>query len=764
MQPRFGIRTKLLLSILAILLISYSTLLYSTMKTLSASLHTEVNKNLDANLKFARSQYLERANIVKYSLLQPSMSDVVQQEMLEKNLPWLAKRVERWHAVLPFLELMVLLDADKRVLAWSNGSANGQRLDVPGVVDQALASKRVIVSTEILPAALLCQAGVRDYCSAQKVNSEALVVTVTIPVIQEDGKVLGCLVTGEILNQHQTMPNQLKELVGKDVEVTITQGGLRIASTLPQDLPGSTSLSPRVIDVLERGEVYRGEAEIGPNKYETAIDPLLNSRGEFVGSLSVAISTESFKNIRRENLDNILVSAFLGILCSFALAFLASRQLPGPLRQLAAGARRIEEGDLDQRIEDSHQDEVGMLASSFNTMAEALKERDRIITRKTGDLQELNEQLERMVVQRTSALTMEMGRLEAVLTSMAEGVVVTDLNNRVVLFNPAAQQMFELVPHRVIGQPIEQVCETAGFTPLLERIREIGESDRPIGSTQELSVQGKRLNVFLSSLSDEQSRFAGIVLSIRDVTVEEQVDRMKTEFISTVSHELKTPLTSMKGSLQLLLTRGKWLTETERQLLAVCLRNTQRLIRLISEILDISGIESGGMAFKLRPVSIGEVTVYAVEEIKSYAMGRDITIVNSVGQHLPLVYGDSDRLIQVVTNLLSNAVKFSPEGKVVMVSAEQEGNYVTVSVADRGKVIEWSDRDKLFKKFQQIESSERGKVAGTGLGLAICKEIIDRHHGRIFYTAAKECGNTFSFTVPIIGERDGKGQDSHCGR
>ncbi|HBG06617.1 MAG: PAS domain-containing sensor histidine kinase [Geobacteraceae bacterium GWC2_58_44] len=761
MQPRFGIRTKLLLSILAILLVSYSTLLYSTMKTLSASLRTEIDKNLEANLKFARSQYLERAQIVKFSLLQPTMSDVVQQQIRTGNRAWLSDRLERWHAVLPFLQLMVMVDADKRVLARLDGSANGERFDLPGVLDQALAGKRVIISTEIVPAALLCRAGVRDYCRLQKENGEALVVTVAVPVLDADGKVLGCIVTGEILNQRQNLPSELKELFGSDVEVTITQRGFRIASTLAEHFPGSTSLSPRVIDVLERGEVFRGEAELGPRLYETAIDPLLNSRGDFVGSLSVAVSTESFKKIRRENLDNILASAFLGILCSFALAFVASRQLTGPLRQLAAGARRIEEGDLDQRVEDSHDDEVGMLASSFNTMACALKERDQIITRKTVDLQELNEQLEKMVVQRTCALTMEMGRLEAVLTSMAEGVVVTDLNNRVVLFNPAAQQMFELVPHRVIGQPIEQVCASEGFSPLLERIRELGESNRPIGSREELSVKGKRLNVYLSSLSDEQGHFAGMVLSIRDVTVEEQVDRMKTEFISTVSHELKTPLTSMKGSLQLLLTRGKWLTEIERQLLAVCLRNTQRLIRLISEILDISGIESGGMIFNFKPVSVGEVTVYAVEEIKSYAMGRDITVVNSVGQHLPLVYGDSDRLIQVVTNLLSNAVKFSPEGKVVMVTAEQEGNYVTVSVADRGQVIKWSDRDKLFKKFQQIESSERGKVAGTGLGLAICKEIVERHHGRIFYTAAKEWGNTFSFTVPVIGERDGKGQDSH---
>jgi PAS domain S-box-containing protein len=503
--------------------------------------------------------------------------------------------------------------------------------------------------------------------------------------------------------------------------------------------------------------MYRGEAEIGSRNYETAIDPLLNSRGEFVGSLSVAVSKERFESIRRESLQNIIASALLGIICSFALAFMASGQLTGPLRALAAGARRIEEGDLEQRIEDNNSDEVGMLAASFNTMSDALKQRDRIITAKTADLQELNEQLERKVIERTGALAMEMGRLEAVLTSMVEGVVVTDRNNRVVLFNPAAQQLFELVPYRVVGQPIEQVCTLGGFTALLGRIKELGKLGESTASKEELEVRGKSLITYLSSLTDESGEFAGIVLSIRDVTVEQEVDRMKTDFISTVSHELKTPLTSMKGSLQLLLTRGKWLTDTERQLLTVCFRNTQRLIRLISEILDISGIESGGMVFNLKPVSIGEVSVYAIEEIKSYAMGRDISIVNSIGEHLPLVYGDSDRLIQVITNLLSNAVKFSPEGKVVMVNAEQEGNYLTVSVADRGTTIKPSERDKLFKKFQQIEGLERGRAHGTGLGLAICKEIVERHHGRIFYTAAKEQGNTFSFTVPIIGVEDAKG-------
>ena len=754
MQPRFGIRTKLLLSILAILLVSYSTLLYSTMNSLSASLHYEIDKNLEANLKFARSQYFDRTDIVKYSLTQSSHSRSMHKQLQQRDSKGLTERVERWRSVLPFLEMMVVLDADQRILARLNGPADGKRLELPGLVDQAISSRKVMVSTELVPAALLCRSGVRDYCRAGR--GEALMVTVVIPVLGSEGRILGCIVTGDILNQQPNLPVPM-QVFGKDVEVSITQRGKRIASSQAQNLSDSVALAPRVIEMLERGEVYRGEAEIGTRRYETAIDPLLNSRGEFVGSLSVAVSKESFQKIRRESLENIIASAFLGILGSFALAYMASRRLTDPLRALAAGARRIEVGDLEQRVEENNDDEVGMLASSFNTMADALKERDRIITAKTADLQELNEQLERKVNERTGALTTEMGRLEAVLTSMVEGVVVTDRNNRVVLFNPAAQQLFELVPYRVVGQPIEQVCTMGGFSPLLARIKEMEKQGGSTGSKEELEVKGKRLTTYLSSLSDDAGEFAGVVMSIRDVTVEQEVDRMKTEFISTVSHELKTPLTSMKGSLQLLLTRGKWLTDTERQLLTVCFRNTQRLIRLISEILDISGIESGGMAFNLKPVSIGEVSVYAIEEIKSFAMGRNISIVNSIGEHLPLVYGDSDRLIQVITNLLSNAIKFSPEGKVVMVNAEQQGNYLTVSVADRGPVIRQSERDKLFKKFQQIEGLERGRAHGTGLGLAICKEIVERHHGRIFYTAAKEHGNTFSFTVPIIGEEDGNG-------
>ncbi len=227
---------------------------------------------------------------------------------------------------------------------------------------------------------------------------------------------------------------------------------------------------------------------------------------------------------------------------------------------------------------------------------------------------------------------------------------------------------------------------------------------------------------------------------------------MKTEFISTVSHELKTPLTSMKGSLQYILNRGKWQSEMEPELLSVCLRNTDRLIRLINDILDISKIEAGKMDFSLKPQPVSDLVRYAVEELRGFAMDRKVSVHNYVGGDIPRVYADHDRLIQVLTNLLSNAIKFSPAGKNVMVSAKREGNYVAVSVSDQGETIHWSDRSKLFRKFQQLHAVGAVEGGGTGLGLAICKEIIERHHGRIYYQEGTNGGNVFTFTVPVFEE------------
>jgi two-component system sensor histidine kinase VicK len=753
-RPYLSIRSKLFLSLLLILLLSYSTLLFATVKSFDAFIAKEVSKDLEASLNFAQNQYFSRANQLKFALMQPAMAPPVHSHIRSKDNAWLKSAIKRWQTILPFADVVSIVDPQKMVMARLGSDRSGDILQLPHILERAFRERQVVVATELVSSEFLCREGVPYYCSPLPGEREAMMITIAIPVLSPSGELLGGIVAGDLVNKDPYYPYQVQKIFGREVELTITQRGRKIASSLKNDADFPSIMAPEIYASLERGLPYQGEARIGAKVYKTAFEPITDSRGGLVGSLSVALSKEDFRKIRNDNERNIMISALIGILLSFGIAYAATRHVTRPLKALSRGVRKIEEGDLDQRVTVTSGDELGLLADSFNRMASALAERDGTIKKKNQALQELNELLEKKVTERTAELRMEMERLETVLTSMAEGIVVTDRDNRVILFNPAAQKLFDLVPHRVINQPADKLGELGGFAGLAEYIGSVrSDGISAAAREEELAVQGKKLRVNLSPLLDEAETFAGVVMSIRDVTMEEEVDRMKTEFIATVSHELKTPLTSMKGSLQFILGKGKWLTDTERELLSVCLRNTDRLIRLISDILDISKIEEGRVEFHFKPQVIGMLATYAIEEIRPLALGRNITIISEIADDLPPVYGDHDRLVQVLTNLLSNAVKFSPEGKVIMVSAIREVNYVAVSVADRGTVIEWSDRGKLFKKFQRLENSENGERGGTGLGLAICKEIIEGHHGKIYYQTGIGGGNVFTFTVPVYEEQ-----------
>ncbi|RII28610.1 MAG: PAS domain-containing sensor histidine kinase [Geobacter sp.] len=752
MRLRLNIRNKLLFSILLVLLVSYAILAITTFKSVNYALEAQVSRNLEENLHYAQSQLFARADLITYSLSQPTSAPPVLENIRMHNLPWLAGALQRWRKVIPFVEVLTLVDPQKRVLA-RVGSGKSDRLAGLGyMMEQAFRTRKTVVSTELVSREFLEQEGGIAITPNMLMENEAMVMVVAMPVFAADGTLIGGVLAGDIINNDPNLPFQVQEVFGKEVEVTITQRGHRIASSIAEEIASPVSIDTEIMKRLERRLTYRGEAKIGNKYYETVIAPIANQGGEVIGSLSVALSSDYFTRIKRDNMRNIMASGAIGVLLSFGLAYLLARRVSKPLTDLTRGVEQIEAGELGQRVVVTSRDEFGMLADSFNRMASTLYERERTITGKTRDLQRLNEDLEQRVGERTMALRIEMGMLEAILTSMAEGIVVTDRENRVTLFNPSAQKIFGLTPNRVMHQPIEQACDMGGFCMLLEHIDAVRAGEGPTPREEVLRVAGRKIKVSLSPLMDEAGGFAGVVMSIRDVTVEEEVDRMKTEFISTVSHELKTPLTSMKGSLQFILAKGKWLTQTERELLSVCQRNTDRLIRLINDILDISTIESGRMQFAFGQVSIGELVVYACEEIKGFAQGRNISIVSDVATDLPPVCADHDRLIQVFTNLLSNAVKFSPSGKTVLVSAIRTGNYVTVSVADMGKAIQWSDREKLFKKFQQLGSSDPRERSGTGLGLAICKEIVEQHHGRIFYESGAAGGNVFTFTIPVYEE------------
>lgn len=226
---------------------------------------------------------------------------------------------------------------------------------------------------------------------------------------------------------------------------------------------------------------------------------------------------------------------------------------------------------------------------------------------------------------------------------------------------------------------------------------------------------------------------------------------LKSDFLSTVTHELRTPLTSVKGSLQLVLGKSAGLSAIDSELLHISLKNADRLIRLINDLLDISRLELGKIELTFGKVATGSLVDEAVAGLRAYAAAREISIDVTSAADVPALAGDRDRLIQVLTNLVSNAVKFSPAGASVEVTAGHQDGEVHIAVRDHGIGIPAADQCRLFQRFQRLHPGHSGEP-GSGLGLAISKAIVDRHGGRILLDSREHEGSTFTVVLPALRE------------
>ncbi|OGK82732.1 MAG: hypothetical protein A2X52_22415 [Candidatus Rokubacteria bacterium GWC2_70_16] len=349
-------------------------------------------------------------------------------------------------------------------------------------------------------------------------------------------------------------------------------------------------------------------------------------------------------------------------------------------------------------------------------------------------------------------------QLEQVFASTSDGFLVLDLDGRIVALNRQGGTLLGIAPDEVLHRPLALLLDrlaparvpgsaaASGLEAVLAGGAEAGDL--------ELAAPASRtIRWHATPTRDLLGAPVGATVTLRDVTREREIDRMKTEFVSTVSHELRTPLTSIKGSLHLLLTDpGLVVDDVQRHLIEISLSNTDRLVRLINDILDISKIEAGQIQLRLEPRPPREFVAAAVEGIAALAESRAILVEQVVPEDLPRVSVDLDRMIQVLTNLLSNAVKFSPPGSRVTVSAGRAGERLELRVTDRGRGIAPADVDKLFQKFRQLDASAMREVGGTGLGLAICRGIVEEHGGAIVVESQPGAGATFIVRLPLPAE------------
>ena len=343
---------------------------------------------------------------------------------------------------------------------------------------------------------------------------------------------------------------------------------------------------------------------------------------------------------------------------------------------------------------------------------------------------------------------------ESILNTVADGILGTDQHGRVTFANPAAAHMLGTTPNALTGRFVHAIVHediygspTACASHCYIR-RGLFAKDGTQGQDIFYRPDGSSFPVeFTLTPMQVHGSVTGSVLNFRDVSQRQALDRMKDEFISTVSHELRTPLTSIRGSLGLLSTGllGE-VNEKAANLLRIAVNNSDRLVRLINDILDLERMESGRAPLSFRPCSLSDLAQQAIEAVTPVADGAAVKLL--LRSRAVEFVADPDRLLQVMTNLLSNAIKFSPPDSTVTVTIEKSAEGVSLSVADEGRGVPEDKLETIFDRFQQVDASDSRQKGGTGLGLAICRTIVEQHGGRIWAERNSIRGATFRMFLP----------------
>jgi PAS domain S-box-containing protein len=342
--------------------------------------------------------------------------------------------------------------------------------------------------------------------------------------------------------------------------------------------------------------------------------------------------------------------------------------------------------------------------------------------------------------------------LASIVESSEDAIIGKSLEGIIQTWNRGAEKLYGYAASEVIGQsvfllvPAERHREVEEF---LNRIKQ-GERIEP-HETVRIAKGGGPLDVAvtISPLKNADGEIVGASTVARDVSERREIERTKSEIVSVVSHELRTPLTSIRGALGLL-AAGLLRSQPEKgeRMLEIAVSNTDRLVRLINDILDLERLESGKMTLEKRTCPVSGLMTQAADSVRDLAEKAGVTL--SVSLHSARVWVDPDRIIQALINLLSNAIKFSPLGKTVWLTATRQADQILVQVKDHGRGIPQEKREKIFERFQQVDASDRREKGGTGLGLPITRSILQQHGGRIWVESTLGQGSTFSFTLPSL--------------
>ena len=493
-----------------------------------------------------------------------------------------------------------------------------------------------------------------------------------------------------------------------------------------------------------------------PNGQITDVFVPLRHEGQYLGVLAVGINPNptivASSNLTRD----VTIAVFITIWAMVILGNVFNAlMITRPIKELLVGVKNIAAKNFKQRIDLPLRGELGELISSFNLMAEKLEN--------------YNEQ-------NVEELTSEKAKLETLVSTIADGAVLIDPEMHIILVNPTAKNIFgwseDVISNNVLHH-LPSELTTKLTKPLYKMIEGKSEEDLEDSTLTESSHHHisdgdefritlnqplpRTIRVLLSRVLDGGSEnIKGIAITIQDITREVELNEAKSQFISNVSHELRTPLFNIKSFIETLSEYGEDLTHVQRrEFLDTANHETDRLTRLVNDVLDLSRLESS-RTYDLCQVDLSQPIEQTLRTCQLNAKDKGIELYQKLESGLPLVVGNYDLLLQVLTNLVGNSLKFTNSGGKVTVRAYQTSGKsntlnqpaVRIEVADTGIGISAEDKEAIFERFFRVENRVH-TLEGTGLGLSIVRNIIEKHNSRVYIDSEVGVGTTFWFELPI---------------
>lgn len=479
-------------------------------------------------------------------------------------------------------------------------------------------------------------------------------------------------------------------------------------------LKGNTGKSIRYSYTLKVDQMYVAQ-------------PILKDNS-IIGAVRLSKPLYEINNLTKGLYINVFIAVLMGILAASLLGYKMSINITRPIKEITYTASRISKGDFDKRINTAGKDEIGILANSINDMASKL---DEMIMR----LQDKNV------------------KLEAIMSSIVNGIIAIDSTERVLFINPVAERLLDIADRDIAGKHLLQVIRNNSIDNYLKTILK-DKKFYNIEITMDDPAE-KVLKLYANPIKKtNENDIDGIIITIQDITELRKLERARTEFIANVSHELKTPLTSIKGFAETLKSGGMDDKQDAFRFLNIIEDEADRLYRLINDILSLSELEQRKAKMVKKEIDVGKAVKEVLSMLKSQSDRKNIELSVNVQEGLENLTGDADKFKQMLINLVDNAVKYTPQNGKVRVEAynlpEETGrDKVVIKVADNGIGIPKQHIPRLFERFYRVDKARSRKVGGTGLGLAIVKHIVILFNGEIEVESEIGQGTEFRITLPI---------------